>query len=100
MPDAPERGQIRCPRCGTSAPVALAGCPQCGYAASVGTGSPVLWRSPGRRRVALVVGLLVAAILLAAGIWFFATGRRSVLPRPNVPVSAPGSPGGGRTVPR
>ncbi|CAN5309444.1 hypothetical protein BH20GEM2_BH20GEM2_14740 [soil metagenome] len=81
-------------------PAAEYPCPHCGYAAPARTGSPDIWRSPGRRRVALVVGLLVALGILAVGIWFFATARRSVFPRTQIPVSAPGSPSGDRTAPR
>lgn len=79
-----------CSRCGAPKPTADAECPACGYRPPPLKEAPAIWADPGRRRVALWVGMLLLVVFLIGFIWWVATARRTPLNTPpDVRVTSP-----------
>lgn len=67
---------IVCQNCGEKIDPSQASCPLCG-AQRPHAGSPEVWRPPPARRAALVAGILIALLIVAALVWRIADSRRS-----------------------
>ena len=80
---------IVCERCGAEIPPGARSCPACGTSRTR-RASPQVWAPPGGRRVAFVIGVLIALLILAMLVWRVADSRRRPLDPagPVVPVGA------------
>ena len=85
---------IECHNCGSQIEPSSTSCPLCG-AQRHHAQSPEVWRPPPARRFALVAGILIALLILAALVWRIADSRRSTQES-----SAPIMPMGGGSSPR
>lgn len=85
---------IVCQNCGSEIEPSRASCPLCG-AQRHHTQSPEVWKPPAARRGALVAGIVIALLIIAALVWRIADSRRSTLED-----SAPIMPMGGGSDPR
>ena len=69
---------ITCQNCGAEIEPARTSCPLCG-AQRPHANAPEVWRPPPARRAALIAGLLIALLILAALVWRVADSRRTPL---------------------
>ncbi len=85
---------IVCQNCGSEIEPSGDTCPVCG-AQRHHTQSPAVWQPPAARRSALIAGILIALLIVAALVWRIADSRRSTLED-----SGPILPRGGGSEPR
>jgi uncharacterized paraquat-inducible protein A len=85
---------IVCQNCGSEIEPSRTSCPRCG-AQRHHTKSPEVWRPPAARRAAMLAGIFIALLIVAALVWRIADSRRSTLED-----SGPILPMGGGSDPR
>ncbi|MEW5931212.1 MAG: hypothetical protein AB1941_27425 [Gemmatimonadota bacterium] len=69
---------IVCQNCGEKIDPSQASCPLCG-AQRPHAAAPEVWRPPASRRAALVAGILLALLIVAALVWRIADSRKTPL---------------------
>ena len=82
---------IACQNCGAEIDPDRDTCPACG-ARRPRAGGPEPWKPPAARRTALLAGIVIALLILAALVWRIADSRRSMLESPGPILPVEGTP--------